>query len=238
MADGCAVTSTFTRFGFAALGLFLGAVALAAPPGRVKMQYELSYNGTVFAESSETFEHDGRSYRIESESKGKGLFAVVNRGTVKRSSRGEVSGGVLRPVEFRDQRGDRSPELARFDWTKRIVTHERQSASGTAPITEGMQDRVSFPWSFTFSPPKGEVSAQVVDGRGTTQFRYMLAGREVLKTAAGNLETVHLVKVRDPGDARGTELWLAVQRHYIPVRLLVIEKDGTRLDTIVTRIEP
>jgi hypothetical protein len=215
-----------------------GLAALAAPPPRVKVYYDLSYNGTVMAEGSETLEHDGRTYRIESEVKGKGLFALVKRGEVRRVTRGEIAAGNLRPVEFRDQRGDRAPEFARFDWSKRLVTHERDSKSETTPISDGMQDRVSFLWSFSFAPPKGEVSADVADGRGTAHFRYGLAGREVLKTSAGDLETLHLVKQRDPGDNRATEVWLAVQRSYIPVRLLVVEKDGSRVDQVVTRIEP
>ena len=60
----------------------------------------------------------------------------------------------------------------------------------------------------------------------------------MLRTAAGNIETLHLVKLRDSGDARQTEIWLDVQRSYIPVRLLVVEKDGTRVDQVVTRFEP
>jgi hypothetical protein len=226
------------RLAAAACALLIATSLLAAPPARIKVSYDLSYNGTVMAEGSETLEHDGRAYRIESEAKGKGLFALMNRGAVKRISRGEVLPAGLRPVEFRDQRGDRAPEFARFDWGKRVVTHERPSNNGSSPLVDGMQDRVSFMWSFAFVPPKGDVKAVVVDGRGTTQFHYVVAGREMLKTGAGNIETLHLVKQKEGGDQRGTELWLAVQRSYIPVRLLVIEKDGTRVDQVVTRIEP
>ena len=49
-------------------------------------------------------------------------------------------------------------------------------------------------------------------------------------------EALKLVKQRDPGDDRGTELWLAVRHHYVPVRVLVVEKDGTRLDQVATRV--
>lgn len=215
------------------------ASTLAAPAQRVKAWYDVSYNGTVMAEGSETLEQDGRTYRIESELKGKGVFALMKRGAVKRMSRGEITPAGLRPIEFRDQRGDRTPEFARFDWPKRVVVHERDGkTTDSTPLTDGEQDRVSFMWSFAFVPPKGEINAHVADGRGTTRFRYALAGREVLKTAVGDLETLHLVKQLDGDDKRGTEIWLAVQRSYIPVRLLVVEKDGTRIDQVVTRIEP
>jgi hypothetical protein len=233
--------STISRlaltFPSAFAALLLAAGAFAAPPQRVKVFYELSYNGITMAEGSETLEHDGLAYRIESEAHGKGVFAVINRGAVKRTSRGELRPDGPRPLEFRDQRGERAPEFARFDWGKRIVTHEREGESKTSPTSDGMQDRVSFLWSFSFAPPKSEVSADVADGRGITHFRYAMAGKQMLKTSAGELECLHLVKLLDAGDARNTEIWLAVQHGYIPVRLLVVEKDGTRVDQVVTRIE-
>ena len=70
-----------------------------------------------------------------------------------------------------------------------------------------------------------------------SRHRYAVAGREVLKTAAGEFESIKLVKQRDPDDKRATEIWLAVKRDYLPIRVLVIEPDGTRRDQILTRIE-
>jgi hypothetical protein len=212
--------------------------AAAVPPAHVRVAYELSYNGVVMAEGTETLDQDGHAYRIESETRARGLYALLQRGAVKRSSRGEITSAGLRPLEFRDQRGDRTPEFARFDWNSRVVTHEREGKQQTSPITEGMQDRVSFMWSFAFVPLKAEISADVADGRGTTHFRYAVAGKQVLKTPAGDIESLHLVKLRDAGDGRQTEIWLDVTRSYAPIRLLVIEKDGTRVDQVVTRFEP
>ena len=58
----------------------------------------------------------------------------------------------------------------------------------------------------------------------------------MLKTPAGEMETVHLVKQRESKDDRGTEIWFASGRDYLPVRILVIEKDGARIDQVLTRI--
>jgi hypothetical protein len=225
---------------FALLFAVLSASAHTAPPRKVSIHYDISYNGTVIAEGSETLEHDGRNYRIDSETKGKGFFAVLHRGAIKRSSRGVVSPSGLRPVEFLDQRGDRSPESARFDWTSRRVALERNNGKRQAlPVDDDMQDRLSFVWNFSFAGPGArEVSATIVDGRGTTRYRYTVAEKQILKTPAGTFETLHLVKVKDPGDARGAELWLASSRDLLPLRLLVVDRDGTRMDTVVTRIAP
>ncbi|TMG77382.1 MAG: DUF3108 domain-containing protein [Betaproteobacteria bacterium] len=47
------------------------------------------------------------------------------------------------------------------------------------------------------------------------------------------------MKVARQGDGReSAELWLAAERGYVPVRLLVVEKDGTRYEQLATRISP
>jgi hypothetical protein len=211
--------------------------AFALPPQKLSVQYETSRNGTVMVEVSETLTHDGKTYHIDSDARGKGLFALANRGSVKRASRGTVEAGGIRPLEFRDQRGDRQAEFARFDWAKRQVVEERDGKSEATPIKGAMQDRLSFLWSFAFTPPGGaEIALDVADGRGVSRFRYAISGPEVLKTPAGEFEAIKLVKQREPGDDRGTEVWLAVSHQFAPVRVLVVEKDGTRLDQIATRV--
>jgi hypothetical protein len=58
-----------------------------------------------------------------------------------------------------------------------------------------------------------------------------------LKTPAGEVEPTQLARRKDgPEDRRSTEIWLAPSRGNIPVRVLVTEKDGTRIDQVVVRI--
>jgi hypothetical protein len=48
---------------------------------------------------------------------------------------------------------------------------------------------------------------------------------------------VKLARRKDgPEDRRSTEIWLASARGHIPVRVLITEKDGTRIDQLATRI--
>jgi hypothetical protein len=210
----------------------------AAPPQRVSVEYDMSQNGNVMVSLKETLEHDGKTYRISSEGKGKGVYALANRGSVSRSSQGAVTPSGLRPAEFRDQRGSELT-TARFDWQAKSVMQEHRGKKESQPLASNAHDRLSFLWNFGFQPPKGKIiEAVVVDGRGApAHYRYEIAGSETLKTAAGDIETVRLVKKKEAGDDRGTELWLAVKRDYAPVRILVTEKDGTRIDQIATRIE-
>ena len=62
---------------------------------------------------------------------------------------------------------------------------------------------------------------------------YSVGGRERLETPAGQFETLKLIK---EGEKDRTEIWLAADRSYLPVRILVTEKDGTRYDQVLVRI--
>ena len=97
---------------------------------------------------------------------------------------------------------------------------------------------MSFIWSFAFAPPKGPVTVKVADGKGATSYTYEPAGRERVKTPAGEFDALKLVKRKLNPDDKVTEIWLAVERNYLPVRLLVVDKDGTRLDTLAANINP
>jgi len=226
---------------FLAACVFAGASA-AQPPHKVTLSYDVSYNGVVAAELTEVLEHDGKSFSLSSEGRGKGIGALLYRGAAKRSCRGEVTSTGLRPLEFRDQRGDKPAAVARFDWVRRSLTQEHDGKSETSDMVLPLQDRLSFLYNFAFQPAPDlkqgkEIKLTLTDGKGLSHFHYTVAGREMLKTAAGELETVHLVKQRESKDDRGTELWFASGRDYLPVRILVIEKDGTRIDQVLTRID-
>lgn len=225
---------------FLAACAFAGASA-AQPPHKVSLSYDVSYNGVVAAEVTEVLEHDGRHFSLTSEGRGKGIGALLYRGSARRFCRGEVSSDGLRPFEYRDQRGDKPASVARFDWTAKTLTQEHEGKKETIDIAPPLQDRLSFLYNYAFqsSPdlkPGKEIKITLTDGKGLSRFQYKVAGKEVVKTPAGELEAVHLVKVRENAEDKGTELWFARDRDYLPVRILLIEKDGVRIDQVLTRI--
>jgi pentatricopeptide repeat protein len=58
----------------------------------------------------------------------------------------------------------------------------------------------------------------------------------ILNSAALLRVPAGAVVVRQGDDRETAEVWLAPQYSYIPVRMLVVDKDGTRLEQIPTRI--
>lgn len=216
--------------------LLLGAApAWAAPPERIRITYDTSYNNMVVAEVVEVLEHDGRTYSIVSELRGRGLLALAP--VLRRSSRGRITPEGLRPDEYRDQRGSSWVVSARFDWNAHTITQEKNGNAETLAMPGVAQDPLSLAYGFAFFPPAGKAfEVARAEGRGVSQFRFSVAGSEKLSTPAGEMQTLRISKERDGPDDKAMDIWFAAERDYLPVRILIVDKDGTRADQVVTRI--
>ncbi len=220
----------------AALGLFVTTVAAAAaPPARVTLVYGLQRDGQPIAEVTETLEHRDGRYEIVSEARGRGVLAVLPLGPYRRESRGDVTADGLQPSAFREQRGGRLAEAA-FDRDARTLSTTYRGRTDTHPLDGPTHDRLTQIYTFAFAPPPDQpFDMRVTDGRGVGDQRYAVTGREAVTVPAGRFETLRIERLREPGDTRETAVWLATQRHYLPVRVLVVERDGARTDQVLER---
>ena len=216
--------------------LCISSAALAAPANRVEIAYDLSRNGTPIAELVERLEHDGKTYRLNSHLKGKGVFAL--RGDATRTSRGSIAADGLHPIEFEDKRTGRDTARAKFDWPGKTLTLQaKEGASETKPLPQDIQDRLSFAYNFAFRVPGATpVGVSITDGKGISTSSYKVAGREKVSTPAGEFDALKIERQKKEPDDRTSEIWLSAKHGYVPVRILVVEKDGTRIDQVATRV--
>ena len=215
-----------------ALALLPGMLC-AAPPTRLELDWELLKDGSTIAVVSQKFFQDGARYELTEAWQGRGLFRLL--GSAKRESRGEVGAQGLRPLEYSDERTGRDAERAKFDWQAKTVTYQYKDGPTTIPLPPHPRDRLQFLLQFAFQPPKGQtVALDVIDGRGISDQVYQVEGRERFKTPAGEFEALKLVRRKENGDR--AEIWLAADRGYLPVRVLIVDHKGTRLDQVLTRL--
>jgi hypothetical protein len=73
-------------------------------------------------------------------------------------------------------------------------------------------------------------------GRKFDRYRYDVHQDVVIDTPLKRITTLHLAKQRDQNDSH-TEIWLAPEFHYLPVKVLIVESDGVRYEQIVTRLD-
>jgi len=161
------------------------------------------------------------------------LVALLGRAT--RTSEGSLGAAGPRPREFTDERSGRDTARARFDWSAKTMTLRYKGRSRTEPIPPNAQDRLSFILALSAAPAGSKTGDyHLVDGRGVSHHIYEFRGRERVQTAAGEFDALKVVRGTD--DER-TEIWLAGPLGGLPVRMLAVEKGGTRWDQVATRIE-
>jgi hypothetical protein len=207
--------------------------AQAEPPRQLEIVFTMSRNGSAMAEVVERLEYVQGNYKLTETWKGKGLYALL--GSARCVSQGSLAEGSLRPREFFDERSGRDTARAWFDWNAKTLTMQYKSNKASEPLPPNAQDRLSFLFALSLVPGKADtVSYTIADGKGLSRHVYRVVGRERIRTPLGEFDTVKMAR---QGDERETaELWLAAERAFIPVRLLVVEKDGTRYEQLATRI--
>ena len=201
------------------IALSLAATAAAAaPPQRVEIAYELARNGSVLADIHQRLEHDGRSYRLTETWKGKGLLCAARRSGALQPRRRRRRRPA--PAEYEDRRSGRDTQRA--DIRSR---EQNPDAAAAGPAELHLEFRFR-------AAGRGRRDGRRHDGKSTTTYVFQAAGRERVKTPAGEFDALKLVKRRDNPQDKATEIWLAADRQYIPVRILIVDKDGTRLDQV------
>jgi hypothetical protein len=210
----------------------------AGVPNRVQIKYRVSIASMKVGEGMDVFQHDGKTYSIVSESKTTGVAAALYPLNIRREAKGTISANELRPHSFIELRNGQMKRSASFDWATGQVELTDGDTKKTAPFPPDTWDVTSFAWNFAFSPPDGkDLKVYVTDGRRVTEYRYSILGREKLATPFGDIQTLHVKKIQDADDKRGFDVWLAVDRHYLPVRIRATEKDGTAFDSLVDSID-
>lgn len=219
------------------LAVFANLAQSAGLPPQVNLRYEISSAAGVIGVAEQTVARNGDDYAITNEVSAKGLLALFNKGDIEQSSRGNITKDGLRPARYSDRRGSKAPAVATFDWNAGVLKLERGGATSELPLEKNTLDRLSFPFSFAFSrAPQEKLSVAMTDGKRIKTYEYVVAGKERLKTRLGELETLHLVKqLANSEDARA-ELWLSLEHHLLPVRLLIAEEGKPTLDQLITNI--
>lgn len=209
--------------------------ALNSLPRRIDVEYRLSV-GPAAARQTVVWVNEGSHYTLTSAATATGLTRLFYSGAFVQISRGQITAHGLQPEAFWDQRGDKHRN-ARFDVGRRQIT---VTATGGAPrqidYDGTVQDALSLPFqlALTAPPRDARLGYQVFTGKKLRDYVYEVRGEAVLDTALGPLRTLHLARL---GHADGRfEIWLAIDRHYLPVKMLRVEESGVEGTLTITSL--
>ena len=234
----------FTRHAVIGLALAAAAAVHAAPkvpaPAGVVVSHNVFRNGIPIAVITEQFESGEGRYRIVSESAAVGVLALIQPRPIIVTSTGGVTSEGLRPERFDGSRGARDARRvsAQFNWGDGTLALEHDGKSERLKLPLGTQDRLSIMYQFMFYDyaDRRDLEFPMTNGRKLDLYRYTVTPDVEIDTPLGRMSTLHLVKQREPGDSE-TEIWLAPEHRYLPVKMVIVEDDGVRYEQLVSRLE-
>lgn len=174
-------------------------------------------------------------YSIISTTQAKGLVSLFF-GDLTQKSEGMVTENGLKPDFYAYQYGDDAKRLqtANFNWSDGVLRMHTNKGDSTANLIAGTQDFLSFMYQFMFIPPLDTMQITMTNGKRLRTYTYSFEGEETITTKLGELKTIHLLK--GSSDEEKTEIWLAIDYQYLPVKIRKTEKDGTVIEQVATNI--
>jgi len=206
-------------------------------PPRLDLRFQVRY-GLARGEQTLLWVNEGERYTLTSVASATGLAGVFYRGHFVQTSRGRITPRGLVPEEFWDQRGDKRSS-ARFDSANDTLTLMPAKGAPRHFAYQGeVQDALSlfFQLALTAPPPVGQLTYTVFNGKKLRNYTYEVRGEASLETALGPLRTLHLA--RQAGSDGRFEIWLAIDRHYLPVRVLRSDDTGSEMELVLLSISP
>ena len=214
------------------------------PPKLIQLSYEVTKNAKPFAKVTEQFSLSANTYKIESVTKGIGVYALF--GERKLNSTGELTEQGLRPHHFELHQGDSSKKslFADFDWSLNVLHMQGKGKVSDAPLTAGTQDLASYAYQFMFlpAPLKDGLVLTLTTGKRLNQYPYKInADQETLTIVDSTgvrtqYKTLHLQLDQTKPQAESKELWLAVDHDYLPVKIMMVDESDAKIEQTLTKL--
>lgn len=169
---------------------------------------------------------DGR-YSLSSKAEPTGMMALLMSDHIVQSSEGMVDAGGLRPDRFSQQKGDRKPDTASFDWETNQVTLNGQSR---VLLTTQAQDLLGFPFhlALTVREDEADFMLGVSNGRKFKEYQFRNLGKAHIEQGGRAFEVLHLKGIH-PRDGE-LDVWLDMARSALPVRIRTVDQKGRMLE--------
>lgn len=208
------------------------------PVNYVEMDYEVKRGGQsgVLGHTHVLFKmHDENRYTLTSETEAQGLASLFISGKLVQRSEGVVTEHGLQPQHFFYQYGNNEAKAQRaeLDWDNHTIAMQSSKGLVTQALSAGTQDLLSFMYQYMYQDPLAQMQVAVTNGKRLRTYNYSFEGEEQVQTRMGEIRALHIAK--STGNEK-TELWLAVDYRYLPIKIRKTDEDGTELEQIMIRL--
>lgn len=196
--------------------------------GRIRFAVTRGEGGqaTLVGQSTHSWRHDGGTYALQTVTETVGLAALFRPVRVVQTSEGLLGADGIVPQEFRVERSGRMAERAHFDWEgMKLTLYAGERMRREAALAAGAQDILSQIYQIGLVGAAARVELMIATGKRFGRYAYEVVGEETIETRFGALRTWHLKTPALP-DEQAMELWLAADRHNLPLRIRFTDRKG------------
>jgi hypothetical protein len=206
-----------------------------ALPERLVLVYNVQAGdgGFNLGQATYTWQIRGERYNLSSVAEATGLASLFMSGRIEQSSEGRIGPAGLLPEQFTMARNQKRQDTARFDWPgKRLILPK-----GEELLRDNTQDLLSFPFHLAMTVAEGDGGwiVPVTNGRKLKGYRFAILGRESVEVGRERLETLHVQGTR--AFEGNLDVWLAPNRHWLPVRIRTEDQKGKVMELTLARLE-
>ena len=179
---------------------------------------------------------DGGRYQLNFLVQAEGLTALFLPDLLQ-TSEGLLTKTGLQPLNYLYQFGNKADKNrnAVFDWQGKTLELTTSKGLKTEPLLEGTQDMLSFMYQFMYVAPLEEMQLNITNGKKLREYHYVFEGEENVNSQLGEVRTIHIAHTGIDSEEK-TELWLAIDYQYIPVKIRKSEKEGKVYEFVATRV--
>ena len=232
------------KFGYsvvllATCALISGGLYAQTSPTQIVAHYKIQKAGILIGTVEERFNRDGDSYKIVSETHTAGALKWLLDDQVILSSEGKIGPMGLEPFRYELKRlHDPTKNIsATFDQARKQIISHHHNKTESFDLPAGTLDRISAMYQFVFvTPLTAEVTVWMSQGKESEQYRYRKVGEPVIRVGDIDYATVHYAREAKPGGPQA-QLWLARNRHYIPVRIVFEDSRGLSLEQTLVDLQ-
>jgi Protein of unknown function (DUF3108) len=198
------------------------STALPDFPSRISIGYRMT-SSLADGDATIVWKRDGNRYQIDSTVQPSGFFTSAFVGTFRQMSRGELTSDGIRPSFYSMKRGETREDTAEFMRDSNQLKIRKNGETHLMPLTERMQDMQSFVFQMAHEMARSQgttdtLVVKVTNARKVYEYRFKRVGEETIETRGAALRAIHF-KTDQPNPEDVYEVWLAPDRHYMPVKL-------------------
>lgn len=200
--------------------------------GRIRFAVFRGDQGFQVGRAEHAWEFAEGRYRLTAVTETSGLAALFKPVRIELESQGKVTALGLQPERFTTRRnGAETNENADFDWAAHQVTIARNGSR--YDVRDGAQDLLSFHYQLGYLAKLVDgASMGVASGKKFERYSFDAVGEEEIDTPAGRFRSLH-VKVQTDST---TELWLALDRLMLPVKIRYTDRKGESFEQVATEL--